>query len=140
MNKKLHGFTLLEAIVALVLMATTGVTVLSWINTNLLTLQRLQQIQQRHEAIRNALTFIDTRNPLEQPQGEETVGIYKFSWNATVVEPPKSGADASGAKTTFEVGLYDTRIKVSSQEILLAELTVRQVGYRQLYKDFSDDF
>jgi general secretion pathway protein I len=124
MNQR--GFTLLEAIVALVLITTTGMALLSWINTNLVTLRHVQQAQQRHEAIRNALAFMDTINPLEKPQGEETVGIYTFRWEAQAVELPKDG------KGLYQIGLYDTEIEVSLDDELLALFTLRQVGFKQV--------
>jgi len=124
MNQR--GFTLLEAIVALVLITTTGMALLSWINTNLVTLRHVQHAQQRHEAIRNALAFMDTINPLEKPQGEETVGIYMFRWEAQAVELPKDG------KGLYQLGLYDTGVEVSLDDELLARFTLRQVGFKQV--------
>ena len=127
-----QGFTLLEAIVALVLITTTGMALLSWINTNLITLQRVQQAQQRHEAIRNALAFMETVNPLESPQGEETVGIYIFHWQARAIELPKDG------KGLYQLALYDTDIEVffhqPQKQALIAQFTLRQVGFKQVYE------
>jgi general secretion pathway protein I len=126
-----RGFTLLEAIVALVLIATIGMSLLNWINTNLITLGRVQQVLQRHEATRSALVFMDTVNPLEQPHGEQTVGVYKFNWKAQAVELPKTGVDSTGAAGFFEVGLYDTVIDVSLENTLIVRFALRQVGFRQ---------
>ena len=132
MNQK--GFTLLEAIVALVLIATTGMALLNWINTNLISLQRVQEVQQRTNATRSALAFIDTINPLEKSQGEEMLGAYKISWNAIVVELPKDGIGTGGNISLFQIGLYDTTVEVSSQDKLLTRFTVRQVGFEQVHK------
>ena len=130
MNQR--GFTLLEAIVALILIASTGMALLNWINTNLMTLHHVQQVQQRHEAMRNALAFMDTVNPLEKPQGEETVGIYTFRWETEAVEPPKDG------KGLYQIGLYDTDIKVRLDDELLARFTLRQVGFKQVRQPFLE--
>jgi general secretion pathway protein I len=127
-----RGFTLLEAIVALVLIATIGMSLLNWINTNLITLGRVQQVLQRREATRSALVFMDTVNPLEQPQGGQTVGGYKFNWKAQVVELPKTGVDSMGAAGFFEIGLYDTVVDVSLENTLIVRFTLRQVGFRQV--------
>jgi general secretion pathway protein I len=131
-NMNQRGFTLLEAIVALILIASTGMALLNWINTNLMTLYRVQQVQQRHEATRNALAFMDTINPLEKPQGEETVGIYTFRWEAQAVELPKDG------KGLYQIGLYDTEIEVSLDDELLARFTLRQVGFKQVRQPFFE--
>jgi general secretion pathway protein I len=126
-----QGFSLLEAIVALILIATTGMALFSWINTNLITLHHVQQTQQRHEAIRNALAFIDTINPLEKPQGEESVGLYIFRWEADAVRLPKDG------KGLYQLGLYDTEVEVFSDKELLARFTLRQVGFKQVRQPFD---
>lgn len=129
---KQRGFTLLEAIVALVLIASTGMALLNWLNTNLISLQRVQQAQQRHQAIQNALMFMETINPLEKPQGKQTIGIYQIDWNATALELPKDGVTSMGGLGLFQVGLYETEVKVKIKKDLLAHFTLRQVGYNQV--------
>jgi general secretion pathway protein I len=136
MNQK--GFTLLEAIVALVILASAGMALLDWINTNLLTLQHVQHAKQRNDATHNALAFMDTINPLKKLQGEETIGIYKISWDATAVKLPKEGISTAGDMSLFKVGLYDTQIEVHSEkDELLTRFTLRQVGFEQVRK-FDD--
>jgi len=126
-----QGFSLLEAIVALILIATTGMALLSWINTNLITLQHVQQTQQRDEAIRNALAFIETINPLEKPRGEEKIGIYTFRWEAEAALLPKDG------KGLYQFGLYDTEVEVLSDKELLARFTLRQIGFKQVRQHYD---
>ncbi|RKZ41271.1 MAG: hypothetical protein DRQ49_05715 [Gammaproteobacteria bacterium] len=126
MNQR--GFTLLEAIIALVLITSTGMALLSWINTNLITLQHIQQTYQRQEAMRNALAYMDTVNPFEKPHGKETVGIYTFQWKANALQLPKKG------KGLYQMALYDTEIEVFHQKTLLALFTLRQIGFKQVYQ------
>ena len=126
MNQR--GFTILEAIIALVLITSTGMALLSWINTNLITLQHVQRSYQRHEAMRNALAYMDTVNPLEKPHGKETVGIYTFQWKANAVQLPKGG------KGLYQMALYDTEVEVFNDKTLLALFTLRQVGFKQIYQ------
>jgi general secretion pathway protein I len=121
------GFTLLEAIVALVLIASTGMALLNWINTNLTTLQHVQAAQQRNDATRNAVAFIETVNPIEQPHGEELVGMYKLTWKAREIE-------LLGNTIMYQVGLYDMDVIVSLDDILVAKFTVRQIGFKQYFK------
>lgn len=136
---KQQGFTLLEAIVALILITTTGMTLLNWINTNLITLGRAQQAYQRHEAIRNALAFMEKVNPYEKLHGEETLGTYQLAWKSHAVELPKTGLTPVGNPSIFEIGLYDTEVQIKSSKLLIAQFTLRQVGFKQLYKPSQDD-
>jgi len=129
-----QGFTLLEAIVALVLIATTGIALFDWINTNLISLRHIQQSQQRHEATRNALAFMETVNPYKNPQNEQTIGIYKISWEAQEVKTQKDDTSILKRMGIFEVGLYETEVTVMVKDTLLTRFTLRQVGYKQIYK------
>ena len=112
-------------------MASVGMALLAWLNTQLISLQRVQAAQQRDAAIRNALAFMDTINPLETPSGEETVGFYTFHWQAQPIELPKDGISLSGALSLYQVGLYLTEVEVKMKENRLAQFTLRQVGYKQ---------
>ncbi|MEM7017407.1 MAG: type II secretion system protein, partial [Pseudomonadota bacterium] len=112
MKQKQSGFSLLEAIVALVIVATVGASLLSWINTNLISLNRVQAAQQRNTAIQNALAYIDTVNLTAAPQGNETLGIYTFQWQSTLVEPARTGTDNMGGPGIYELSLYNVVVVV----------------------------
>lgn len=133
---KSNGFSLLEAIIALVLLTSTGLALFGWINTNLISLQRIQQFQYRQEATQSALAFIETVNPLATPTGEETIGNYELRWQANVVKPPLDGISPMGNKGIFQVGLYATTVEVKRKidGTLLAQFTVRQLGFKQTRK------
>ncbi len=138
---KNKGFTLLEAIVALILFATVGMALLSWINTNLISLQRVKQIQQSQQAIRNALALMDRINPLEKSTGEETIGIYRLRWQAQAVEPLIDGMSSGGYLSLFRVGLYDVdiEIRLQNEETVLTRFTIRQIGFKQIHR-FQSEF
>ena len=129
-----QGFSLLEAIVALVLIATTGIALFDWINTNLISLHHIQQAQQRHEATRNALAFMETVNPQANPQDEKIIGIYKLSWKARELKPLKDGKSILGRRSLFKVGLYKTEVTVAVNNTLLSRFTLRQIGFEQVRK------
>ena len=122
-----HGFTLLEAIVALVIITSTGMALLNWISTNLTTLQHVQAAQQRNDAIRNAVAFTETVNPLQQPQGEQLLGMYKLIWKSKEIE-------LLGNTTLYQIGLYDIDVTVFLDDTFIAKFTVRQIGFKQYYK------
>ncbi|ALG67932.1 PulJ/GspJ family protein [Beggiatoa leptomitoformis] len=135
---KQRGFTILEAIVALVLIATTGLALFSWINTSLFSLYRVQQVQQRNEAIRNALAFVSTINPLQRPEGQETLGAYRFVWTATPIEPPRDGINRLGSIGLYQVGLFTMTVQIYQAEELLTEFNFRHIGALQVRDPVTD--
>jgi general secretion pathway protein I len=137
---KQHGFTLLEAIVAIVLIATTGMALLSWINTNLIALNRVQDVQRRNESIRNALNFIDTLNPMLKPEGEQTLGIYTFKWHSTEIDPSRNNVNSSGYDGYYLVALYNIELAIYIDNAPISIVNAHQIGYKQIYFPSEDLF
>lgn len=133
---KQRGFTLLEAIVSLVIITSVGMALFSWINSNLMILQRVQFSQQRIEAMRNTLVFMQQINPAEKAAGKEILGHYQIAWQSHVVEPPKEGVSTTNDLSLFEVSLYDTVVTMSlvNENTFLGQFTLRQIGYKQIHK------
>ncbi|MDM8545786.1 type II secretion system protein [Candidatus Venteria ishoeyi] len=131
-SNRQKGFTLLEAIVALVLIATVGMTLLAWINSQLITLQRIQDKQRADVAIQNTLDFIQTLNPLQQPTGKANLGMYQISWQSTLLEPAKDGKSPAGTLSYFQVGLFEMDVQVAQNEQEIITYQVRQAGYKQV--------
>lgn len=126
------GFTLLEAIVALVLIAGGGVALLGWLNGSLLHMGQIQAAQERSGIIRNALGFMENINPMLTPKERRNVQNYTFAWNAVLREPVKQGISRSGKPGFYQLGLYDTEVEVYRQDTLLVRFRLRQLGYRQI--------
>ena len=128
-----HGFTLIEAIVAMVLIATTGMALFSWINSNLITLNRVQEANAESAATTNVVDYMNTVNPMLTPQGEVSLGGYRVSWKANASTDPRDGAGYPYGTSQYQLSLYDTQIRVhkgSGQPWL--DFTLQQVGYKQV--------
>lgn len=133
---KQHGFTLLEAIVSLVIITSVGMALFSWINSNLAILQRVKDVQQRMEIMRNTLVFMEQVNPAEKANGQESMGNYKIAWQSRIIEPLKEGVSTTNDISLYEVGLYDTVVTITlvDNKSVVNQFTLRQVGYHQIHK------
>jgi general secretion pathway protein I len=127
---KQAGFTLLEAIVALLIIASSGLALFSWMNTNLYNLARVQEAHQRHSAMRTALSFVETLNPADKPNGEAQFGAILIQWQAAPLRPLQPSITPHGGMGRYDVGLYEINIKVIQHNELSTEFTVRQRAYR----------
>lgn len=126
--RRTAGFTLLEAIVAMVLLSGAAMAIFGWINGNVIALNRIHDASARAEATANVLEHLRTVNPMLRPQGEEELGAYRIRWNAR----PVTGVVDRGT-SIYQFGLYDTRVEVDRRNGEPPyEITVRQVGYRQV--------
>ncbi len=130
--RKFGGFTLLEAIVALVVFSMGAFALYGWLSTNTIALQRIRDRQQVEVAMHSALDLIRRSNPMENPAGQRQLGDLTVTWNSEPVEPPKPGVDQSGTPDVFMVGLYDVQVRVTRGGDQLHAFHVRQVGWRQV--------
>lgn len=126
------GFTLLEAIVALVVFTMGAFALYGWLSTNLITLNRIRDRQQLEVAMDSALDLIRRSNPMETPAGQRKVGDFVVTWTSKPLEPPKPNVDQSGAPGIFLVGLYDLDVRATRDGRELHAFHVRQVGWKQV--------
>lgn len=126
-----HGFTLLEVIVAMTLLATVGMAAFSWINSSLESLGRIEQHNLEQRGSMTALAVLSTVNPMAQPSGVKEVGPFRISWQGSLVEPVQPGKSSLGGASLYELGLYEMEVVVESGGEQIAHFGVKQVGYHQ---------
>ena len=126
------GFTLLEAIVALVVFTVGAFALYGWLSTNILTLNRISERQQIESTMRSALDLIRRTNPMETPVGQRDVGNLTVSWTSVPVEPPRPNVFQDGMPGIFNVGLYDATVHVLRDGREVHVFHVRQVGWKQM--------
>jgi general secretion pathway protein I len=132
-NARQKGFTLIEAIVALVLLATTGMALFSWINTNMITLFRIQEINAENEATVNAVEFMNSINPMTTPEGAAPLGAYQLHWKATETTPPRDGAGYPYGTSLYQLAMYDTQVTLEKPDgQTWLNFTLAQVGYKKV--------
>lgn len=132
-RRKQHGFTLIEAIVALVLIATTGMALFSWVNSNIITLNRVQENNAKNDATLNAVEYMHGINPMTSPQGQASLGAYRLTWNAEATTEPRDGASYPVGISLYQFGMYQTKIAVQKSDgQFWFAFTLQQVGYKKV--------
>lgn len=129
---KQRGFTLLETIIALVLISSVGMALLSWVHSNIMNLQQVRNANERNQAIRNTLSFMDTVNPSLIPTGEHQLGMFLIRWQANLVDGPKDGITLDGRIGYFQLALFDNYITILKDDQILTQFALRQTGYQQV--------
>lgn len=135
--KRIHirqaGFTLLEAIVALVLIGGAGMALFSWINNNIAALSRIQDVNARSEATVNILEYMDRVNPMLTPEGGAPLGAYSIRWRSSLKSNVTEGANYPRGQSLYQMALYSTVVSVKSATgTAWFDLELQQVGYKKI--------
>jgi general secretion pathway protein I len=135
-----RGFTLIEAIVAMVLIASTGMALFGWINSNIITLNRVQDVNAVNAATANALEYMNTINPWTTPEGEVNLGAYRLSWQAQATTDTRDGVDYPYSISLYQLNLYQTKVSLQKPDgQFWFAFNLQQVGYKKV-RELSLDF
>jgi general secretion pathway protein I len=134
-----RGFSLLEAIVAMVILASTGWALLAWINTSITSLGRIEESNARSAATANALEYMQTVNPMTRPQGRLRLGTLTIAWTTRPLTPVLDGSNFPRGVGLYQLAMYETVVRTFRNGELDAfvEFRMKQVGYRQVRESLN---
>lgn len=122
-----RGFTLLEAIVAMVLVSGAGYALFGWINSNIMALSRVQEANARSAATQDILEYMNSVNPMLKPEGDTTLGSYRIRWKASPITLIQDGPGL------YQTALYDTLVMAEKADSRpWFEFRLRQAGYKKV--------
>ncbi|TWI14273.1 PulJ/GspJ family protein [Aerolutibacter ruishenii] len=133
-----QGFSLLEAIVAMVVMASTLLVLYGWLSSSTLALTRVQAQSRALEDARSALAIMETVNPMLDPRGQRTIGPISVAWQATPAFARRSGISRAGMPTLFDFTLFDVDVKVTREGRLVKQFRLRRAGWEAV-RDLSGE-
>lgn len=126
--RRAAGFTLLEAVVALVVFAVAGGALYGLFGTNLTALGRSGDVAAQAPVVRQALARLAVVNPWHEPEGAFVVDGHQVSWRAQLVAPARQGQSPVGTGD-YDLALYDVQLEVVSRGRRLGVWQTRLVGY-----------
>lgn len=122
------GFTLLEAVVALVVFAAAGGALYGLFNTNLLALGRSGEVAAQTPVVGQALARLAAVNPWHESEGEFVVEGYQVAWRAHLAAPVRQGQSPLGIGD-YDLGLYNVQLEIFQRGRRLGVWQTRLVGY-----------
>ncbi|MFC0710438.1 type IV pilus modification PilV family protein [Azorhizophilus paspali] len=127
--KRQRGFSLLEAIVALVILAGACMALFAWINTSLTQLQRAELYIDAGPAIESAMQYLKTVDLARRPNGTFESGTISVDWQASALEADNTRSPEYGG-SNFLLSLYAVTLTARSTTRSLPPLHTRIVNYR----------
>ncbi|MGE3477276.1 MAG: hypothetical protein AB7H70_15845 [Rhodospirillaceae bacterium] len=135
------GFTLLEAIVALTVMAAALIPLITFIAQSSDQLMRAADANERSIVSQSVLALMDPINPMAEPEGtlplDEEISV---SWKSETIVPPNDGAIVGTLLPGFRVGFYGVSVSVTRGQAPWFGFQMRKVGYQNMRAGGIDPF
>jgi general secretion pathway protein I len=127
------GFTLLEAIVALTVMAIALIPLVTFIAQSADQLTRAGDANEQSLVTQSVLALMDPVNPMAEPEGtlplDEEIEV---TWRAEVIAPAAEGTLVGTQLTGFRIGFYGVNVAVTRSGQPWFDFAMRKVGYQNL--------
>lgn len=130
--RKQRGFTLLEAMVALVIFSLAAMGIYGWVNANLISLNRLADLAANEQVLNSAVERLRIVNMSEETEGAFNVDDYNVQWRADLVEPWHNGVTAAGAITIYDLALYEVKLVFLKDGRERGHFSYRNTVYKQV--------
>lgn len=127
-----RGFTLLEAMVALAIFSMVAIGIYSWVNTNLITLNRLAEVAATEQVLNSSIERLKLVDMSKETNGRFNVNGYWVDWKAEPVEPWKNGVTAAGAIGLYDIGLMNVSLAFSKDGRAVGGYQYRHAAYKQV--------
>ncbi|MDP3532176.1 MAG: prepilin-type N-terminal cleavage/methylation domain-containing protein [Alphaproteobacteria bacterium] len=133
--KKSSGFSLLEVIMAMVVLSTSLLPLFAIFGNYLSAMRNMSDQNEKVQAREQILSYMNGVNPFDQKEGNFELGSLSFSWNATPLVENIENVDSNSGrvnKGNFKVSLYDTQINATKpNNDKWLEFSIRQIGYEK---------
>lgn len=137
---KTKGFTLLEAIVAMVIISVLSMSLYGWLNVSYVSSTRAVNTLEKSDVLKSAQAFMQAVNPMEQPKGVYQIGDYFIRWSSepiTNVTP----AYVNSRPSLFDVALFEVKVDLlkgttDSEGVLQGSYTLELIGHHRAREPF----
>ena len=128
--KQSRGFTLLESIVALVILSTSCVAIYSWLSTSLDGLRRVDDTVTIKLITDDLGAYFRTVTIENETEETLTLNGYQVDLMARLVEPKQLGRHPMGTSSNFILGLYQIDAIVSKDNREVGQFKTRTVSFK----------
>ena len=128
-----RGFTLIEAIVAMVIVSVLSMSLYSWLNVSYISANRAITTLNNTSVVASAKAYVEGLNPMAEPSGSYQLGDYYINWTSQALTEPTPVYSGSGLGA-FDVALYRVDVallkgQISDNGETIGTYSVELLGY-----------
>lgn len=123
-----RGFTLLEAIVALAILAVSALALYAWLNSSLIILKRVDDVYRTAAVVESTIEWVATLDPYVQIKGSETIAGMDVQWQFIPINDALPAYDMSGNLSVNDAQLFRAKIIVRDEQQVVAQFEIVQLG------------
>ena len=128
-----RGFSLLEMIAALTILAIGSVVLFSWLGQTMGQLTRFKNDEKASLVKLQAVQFLTMQNPLLKPNGVQSFDTFKMEWKSEPVGEVRDSISPSNGLGLYQMGLYNVQVAIfDAAGRAWFNFSVRLAGYRQV--------
>jgi len=124
------GFTLIEAIVALVILGAAMAAFFDFLSGTMVGARRIEAASLAYDHRTNALEIATAINPMELPKGSLKLGPYHVDWTSTPIGDVRQSTRYPGGTGIFKVALY-RMVFTFPDDPGIAPVEITRLGYRR---------
>lgn len=130
---KSSGFTLLESIVALVILSAIGISVLSWVSQSSLSVSRLLERERDANLQKSLVAIAGLINPRTSPSGQIDFDTMMINWT-TVSRKPLDNLLNDRLLINQDLSMFTLSMTVKTQtgDVLIQDFQIDQPGYQRV--------
>lgn len=131
-RQSVAGFTLLEAIMAIALLAIAVMPLYAFFSRSLDGLYRAAESNRESETGLSAIAFLSGLNPMERPTGEDSFGPYRIRWRSQELVPASDVMAYPRGLGLYQAALYEVTGEILEGPRIRSKVAIRLVGYKRV--------
>ena len=128
-RSKEKGFTLIEAIVALVILSGAMLVTFAWTDNVLRQTEKIVHRVDAHKILKNFLADLDSVDEIEVGEKFTQHENYSLMWKTELVDEAP-GVLSNGVKSNFDLSLFSVYIEIRRGGEMIAIYNTRKTGFR----------
>lgn len=133
MRQRQRGFSLLEMIAALTILAIGSGVLFSWLGQTTAQLTRFQQQEKASLARLQAIDFLSAQNPALVPEGRQSFDGFSMHWKSEPVTEVRESLAPAGGRGLYQMSLYQVQVSIFDQSAQAwFQFPLKLVGYKQV--------